>query len=152
MAAFGTNLDLFLKLRGGGDLKQYTFLYESVVSAIPSEISQEDHKRIKEFCRFFCINIATKWANCGRSLKTFLNKENNRKWLESSINWPTCDTVDLKTVMDYTREEASEAGLNPIQVLPSMSTAKHFYRAGPKKTIPGFKQQTKKKTYFFRYG
>lgn len=121
MAGFGTTLDLFQKLRSGGDLIQHTFLYESVVSSIPSEISQEDHKQIIEFCRFFYCNIVKNWADCSRSLKTFLNKENNRKWLESSIIWPAYDTVDLKTVMKYTQEGAPEADPFPAQVLPSVS-------------------------------
>lgn len=84
MAGFCTNLDLFVKLRRGGDLKNHMFLYESIISVLTTEVSEEDKNRIKEFCRLFCVNLNKKWIVSSRNQKTFMNRVSNRKWLEKT--------------------------------------------------------------------
>lgn len=108
MAGFCTNLDLFVKLRSGGDLKNFMFLYESIISGLNTEVCEEDKNLIKEFCRLFCVNLNKKWIDSSRNQKTFMNRESTRKWLEKNINWPVCDSVDLRSEMGFSDAVLSE--------------------------------------------
>lgn len=108
MAGFCTNLDLFVKLRSGGDLKKFMFLYESIISGLNTEVCEEDKNIIKEFCRLFCVNLNKKWIDSSRNQKTFMNRESTRKWLEKNINWPVCDSVDLRSEMGFSDAVLSE--------------------------------------------
>lgn len=125
MAGFYTYLDLYQKLRSsGGDLNDLQYLYNVIVSEILFEISQKDQAKIMEFTRLFTTRLLQKWNNAYRCQKTFLNREVNRKWLEASITWPTCDSVDLKMIMETSMEPIELP--NPTQaenIIPSVCTA-----------------------------
>lgn len=108
MAGFCTNLDLLVKLTSGGDLKNYMFLYESIISVLNTTVSEEDKNLIKEFCRLFCVSLNKKWTESSRSQKTFMNRINNRNWLEKNINWPVFDSVDLRSELGFSDVDLSE--------------------------------------------
>lgn len=108
MAGFCTNLDLFVKLRSGGDLKNFMFLYESIISVLNTEVSEEDKNLIKEFCRLFCVYLNKKWIESSRNQTTFMNRVSNRKLLKKTINWPVCDSVDLRSEMGFSDAALSE--------------------------------------------
>lgn len=124
MSGFGTNLDLFLKLKTSGDLKNYEYLSETIVSIV-GDMSDGDRTKICEFCRVFTSNLAKKWADANRIQKTFFHR--NQNWLESNINWPKCDSVNLYAIMGSTQEipvpEEVPAAAEIYQPEPSASTS-----------------------------
>lgn len=122
MARLVTHLDLFLILRQNGDLKDFVHLFEVILSKIPYQISGSDCNKIKEVMQTFTRALAKRWADASRNIKTFMNRENNRKWLESNIKWPLCDTVDLLEVMGTSDNVFEEPALLPDPI-PSVSSA-----------------------------
>ncbi|KAJ2941414.1 hypothetical protein O0L34_g3622 [Tuta absoluta] len=100
MAGLSTYLDLYRKLRIHGDLKDFNFLHQVIVSEIPYKVSKEDLDIIKEFCRSFTLRLSNRWKDAGRSERTLLKRDTDCKWLESSILWPTCSTINLDFVME----------------------------------------------------
>ncbi|CAH0594197.1 unnamed protein product [Chrysodeixis includens] len=96
MAAFVTNLDIFMFLRVAGDLKNWERLYETIILHIPVETCSEDLEIIKTFLKNYISNINRRWASAYRNQKTFINR--HAAWLQSNISWPNCTTVNLTEI------------------------------------------------------
>lgn len=124
MAGFVTYLDLYRKLKIHEDLKDFDYLHQVIVSEISCEISEEDSKKIKEFCRHFTQRLASKWKDASKTEKTFMNREGNRKWLDTHIAWPTCSKVDLKTLFEESSESPTEeTDFTFAEMVPDFTTA-----------------------------
>lgn len=102
-------------------MKDYNYLYEVIISKIPTTMSQEDLYKIKEFTRNFVKNLLNRWKDASRVMKTFIYRENNKEWLGKNIKWPVCTSVDLLTVMGIPDDVADEME-DDQDPIPSVST------------------------------
>lgn len=99
MSQFGTNLDLFLFLREG-DIKDHKRLHQAILACIPANISEEDSQVISNFARSFTVSLHRRWTAANRTQKTFMNKY--MTWLEDSIKWPVCNSINLADIFEGT--------------------------------------------------
>lgn len=109
-----------MKLKSAGDLKDYKYLCEVIVSEITDELSHENRLCIQEFCRYFTTNLTKRWAASSRNIKTFINR--NDTWLGYGIKWPVCDKIDLNAVMGDT-QDLSEEPAQTYQSVASVSSS-----------------------------
>jgi hypothetical protein len=112
MAAFVTNLDLFMFLRSEGDLKNWAPLYEAIIIHIPMEMCSEDVEAVKSFLKTTVNNLNRRWVCASRNQKTFINR--HAEWLELKIKWPKCSSVDLSEIFCAGSENIEEN--SPVDV------------------------------------
>lgn len=125
-----TNLDLFVKLRVAGSIKDNIFLYNDIKSKLSSSLSDESDKKLKDFCAKYCYNINRKWESAHRKEEVFRNKYS--EWLESEIVWPHFMEQDEPLPSTSTQFVTP----SPVKVCVSTSTdvspRKPFTELGPK--------------------
>lgn len=100
MAQFVTKLDFYVALQKCTGSKKIDFLFHLLSSRLPSEVSEEDIKKIKKIIRNFISTFHKRWIKAHRDAKTFTRQ--NLSWLNSNIRWPSCLSIDLKSI--FSRE------------------------------------------------
>lgn len=128
MAQYVTNLDFFMELQKCTNVAKFDYLFNLLSTRLPLEVSEEDVKIIKKFTKIFIKNFKKRWLKAHRNAKTFRNQ--NLPWLDSHIRWPSCASVDLRSIFSRetidTQEELSlstysmEAGPSNCDVSVSM--------------------------------
>lgn len=86
--AIVTNLDLFVILKSANKITDYQFLFESVLSRLDCNLSEEDRVTFWEFCRKFARAVNKRWRSVSRKADIF--REKYESWLQTNIDWPSC--------------------------------------------------------------
>lgn len=102
-----TNVDMFVKLKSSGSIKDHNFLYSAIKSKL-CDLNQDNDNLLKEFCAKYCYNTYKKWENAKRKEHTFRSKYSD--WLASEIVWP-------EFMKDFAK--------NDDDPVPSTSTTSH---------------------------
>lgn len=129
-----TNLDLFVKLKVAGSIKDSNFLYNTIRSKL-SDLNVDNDKKLKDFCAKYCYNINKKWVIANRKEEVFKRKYS--EWLESEITWPDF----MRAFVDNDDESVPSTSTqfvtsSPVKVSVGTSTEvrprKPFTELGPK--------------------
>ncbi|KAF9409725.1 hypothetical protein HW555_011015 [Spodoptera exigua] len=81
-----TNLDVFVKLKESGSLKDSNCMYNFMELSLKKELSDEQKKMLKSFCSTYCYNLNKRWIKSGSRGADFL--KNNSDWLGSDVILP----------------------------------------------------------------
>lgn len=127
-----SNLDIFLKLKQSGSVKNFEFLFNVIKSNFPKKLSDNFEKDLKSFCNKYCYNLQKRWEKSGYKVSTFF--KNYSEWLDSDILWPefiksyNCDVT-------YSAPCTSKENISPMKSVATttlVSTRKHFADLGSK--------------------
>ncbi|PZC72274.1 hypothetical protein B5X24_HaOG211652 [Helicoverpa armigera] len=121
--AIVTNLDLFVILKSANKITDYQFLFETVLSRLDCNLSEEDRVTFREFCRKFARAVNKRWQSVSRKADIFLKK--HESWLQTNIDWPSCilSQVQGTSIASVYEAEPSASIASVYEAEPSTSTS-----------------------------
>ena len=114
---FVTYLDLYVALCNHNDLRDFTYLFDTLKSNSDLQLCGDVEKELKAWCRRFCSRVFTKWSQSNRKPDIFRKK--NSDWLSSNIQWPEALKENVVSSIDLVEEVIS-----PSKSDASTSTAR----------------------------
>lgn len=106
MAALVTKLDLYVLLQRE-DIQTVEKMCAFIISRIPTGLSEADSRKLLNFLKDFVYKYNRRWQDSHRQRKRFLEK--NSLWLESNINWPVLQSINLTDIFS----EPSDENMDP---------------------------------------
>lgn len=130
-----TNLDLFLKLKESGSLKNSDFIVNYIKQNVPLPLRDDQIKVLKSFSNTYCYNLNRRWTQSGSKGPDFL--KNNSAWLESDVAWPefiksSQSEPSIDVVAGPSRESDFSTPVKSIGISTQVSPRKPFTDLGSK--------------------